>query len=149
MELSQFTDYALRTLIRAALCAPGERTSAREIAEGYGISLNHVVKVVHRLAGLGLLDTARGRGGGLALARPAAEINVGEVVRRTENLAIAECLGPGGGSCAISPACALKRALAEARAAFLTTLDSYTLADLTAPRAHLSRLLGAAASPAT
>ena len=142
MELSQFTDYALRALIRAAVCAPGERTSAREIADVYGISRNHVVKVVHKLSKLGYLDTLRGRGGGVALAMPAAEIGVGEVVRKTENLALVECFEAGGGACCISPACRLKGALAEARRAFLGVLDSYSIDDLARPRDPLRALLG-------
>ena len=149
MEVSQFTDYSLRVLIRAALCESGERTSAREIAEGYGISHNHIVKVVHNLGKLGYLETARGRGGGIALARPAIEIGVGEVVRATENLALVECLGVGGGGCAITPVCDLKRVFAEARGAFLAVLDSYTLDDLVRSRGALRSLLDPLATPAT
>ncbi len=148
MEVSQFTDYSLRALIRTALAAPGERTSAREIAEGYGISYNHVVKVVHNLAKLGYLHTSRGRGGGIALARPADEIGVGEVVRDTENLALVECLSHGGGACPISPACDLKRVFAEARRAFLEVLDRYTLGDLVRTPAGLRAILTPPATPA-
>ena len=149
MELSQFTDYSLRVLIRAAVCEPGERTSARKIADAYGISHNHIVKVVHNLSKLGYLETTRGRGGGIALARPASEIGVGEVVRQTENLAIVECLGPGGGSCCISPACGLKRVLAEAKGEFLKTLDRYQLSDICRPRSELRSLLGVQTAAAT
>jgi Rrf2 family nitric oxide-sensitive transcriptional repressor len=149
MELSQFTDYSLRALIRAAVCEPGERTSAREIADAFGISHNHIVKVVHNLSKLGYLLTARGRGGGIALAMPAGDIGVGDVVRKTENLAIVECLSAGGGACCIAPACTLKRALAEARRAFLAVLDGYTIADLAKPRSPLRSLLGAGTPRAT
>ena len=148
MELSQFTDYSLRVLIRAAVCEPGERTSAREIADAYGISHNHIVKVVHNLARRGYLETTRGRGGGIALARPADEIGVGQIVRETETLALAECLGSGGGSCCISPACTLKRILGEAKNAFLKLLDGYTIADIARPRSALRELLGAAPAAA-
>ncbi len=147
MELSQFTDYSLRVLICAAVCDAGERTSARAIAECYDVSHNHIVKVVHNLAKLGYLATTRGRGGGIALSRPAGEIGVGEIVRKTENLALAECLVPDGGPCCISPACSLKRVLADAKHAFLASLDQYTIADISQPRAALRELLGNA--PAT
>lgn len=149
MEVSQFTDYSLRVLIRAALCEVGERTSAREIADGFGISHNHIVKVVHNLAKLGYLETSRGRGGGIALARPASEIGIGEIVRKTENLALVECLGSEGGCCVISPVCDLKRVFAEARQAFLAVLERYTLDDLVRPKGPLRSLLIPAAVGAT
>jgi Rrf2 family nitric oxide-sensitive transcriptional repressor len=144
MEISQFTDYSLRVLIRAALCEAGERTSAREIADGFGISHNHIVKVVHNLAKLGYLETSRGRGGGITLARPATEIGVGEIVRKTENLALVECLGSKGGCCVISPVCDLKRVFAEARNAFLAVLERYTLDDLVRSKSALRSLLNPA-----
>ncbi len=142
MELSQFTDYSLRVLIRAATCKNGERTSARKIAEIYAISYNHVAKVTHHLAKLGYLDTARGRGGGLVLSHPASEIGIGEIVRKTENFALVECLKPNGGNCCISPACKLKHIFAEARDAFLECLDRYSLDEITRSQATLELLLG-------
>ncbi len=149
MEISQFTDYSLRVLIRAALCAPDERTSAREIAEGYGISHHHLVKVAHNLSKLGYLKTSRGRGGGIALARPAKEILVGEIVRKTETLALVECLSASGGGCPISPICDLKHVFAEARNAFLAVLDRYTLDDLVRPKAALLSILHPVQATAT
>ena len=92
MQLSQFTDYALRTLILTALNA-GRRTTIEEVATTYGISKEHVRKVVHQLTRLGFLEGTRGRGGGIRLAMPAEAIRIGDVVRGTEtNFAMAECL---------------------------------------------------------
>ncbi|MCP4846480.1 MAG: Rrf2 family transcriptional regulator [Verrucomicrobiaceae bacterium] len=143
MELSLFTDYSLRVLIRAAACKEGERTSAREIAQTFAISYNHVVKVTHHLAKLGYLDTARGRNGGVALSRPASQIGIGEIVRKTENFALVECFKTSGNACCISPACKLKRIFAEARDAFLNCLDRYSLDEITSSQATLTLLLSA------
>jgi Rrf2 family nitric oxide-sensitive transcriptional repressor len=142
MRLTRYTDYALRTLIYLGLHEP-RQSSIAEIARAYGISENHLTKVVHQLGRLGLIRTTRGRGGGLRLGRPAAEIVVGAVVRQTEDdLALVECFASG--ACAITASCRLKRALGEALAAFLGVLDGYTLADLLADEAgpEISRLLG-------
>ncbi|MDP4001948.1 Rrf2 family transcriptional regulator [Methylobacterium sp. NEAU K] len=128
MRLTRYTDYALRTLIYVGLHEPGQ-SSIAEIARAYGISENHLTKVVHQLGRLGLIRTIRGRGGGLRLAKPPAEIVIGAVVRQTEDdLALVECFD--NGACAITAPCRLRRALGEALAAFLAVLDSYTLADL-------------------
>lgn len=128
MRLTRYTDYALRTLIYLGLNEP-RQSSIGEIARAYGISENHLTKVVHQLGRLGLVRTIRGRGGGLRLALDPAEIVVGAVVRQTEeDLALVECFS--GGACAITPSCRLRRVLGEALAAFLAVLDRYTLADL-------------------
>lgn len=128
MRLTRYTDYALRTLIFVGLNEP-RQSSIAEIARAYGISESHLTKVVHQLGRLGLIRTIRGRGGGLRLARPPAEIVVGAVVRQTEeDLALVECFASG--ACAITAPCRLRRALGEALAAFLAVLDRYTLADL-------------------
>jgi Rrf2 family nitric oxide-sensitive transcriptional repressor len=142
MRLTRYTDYALRTLIYVGLNEP-RQSSIAEIARAYGISENHLTKVVHQLGRLGLIRTIRGRGGGLRLGRPAFEIVVGVVVRQTEDdLALVECFASG--ACAITAPCRLRRALGEALAAFLAVLDGYTLADLLADEAgpEISRLLG-------
>ncbi len=124
MRLTRYTDYALRVLLHAATHPEG-RASIADVAETHKISKNHVMKVVNHLANDGFLDTVRGRGGGFRLARPAAEIRLGDVVRRTEpDLQAAEC-----GSCAIRIGCGLTPLLGEAMAAFLASLDSRTLAD--------------------
>lgn len=130
MKLTQYTDYSLRVLMYLGF-KDGPATIS-EIAERYDISRNHVVKVVHQLGQLGYLQTVRGKGGGLRLARPAAAINVGAVVRDMESMEVAECLGDHN-TCILSPACVMRSALADAVKAFLATLDGYTLEDLILP----------------
>jgi Rrf2 family transcriptional regulator, nitric oxide-sensitive transcriptional repressor len=134
MRLTTFSDYAFRVLIYLGSAPQGLATIA-DIAAAYGISENHLMKVVHRLARLGYLETVRGKGGGMRLARAPAEINVGEVLRATEDgFELVECMGEGESDCRIARACVLKGALEEATAAFLQALDRYTLADLLRPR---------------
>ena len=136
MRLNVFTDYCLRVLMFVATRPQGRSTIA-DIAKAYAISEHHVVKVVHRLGQEGLLLTTRGRGGGLALARPAREIGLGEVVRRVEGEGpVVDCT-----ACAIAPACRLAAALAEATRAFHGALDRHTLEDLTRNREALSSVL--------
>ncbi|MGE4482232.1 Rrf2 family transcriptional regulator [Acidocella sp.] len=135
MRLTKFTDYGLRTLIYLAL-APDRLAMIAEIAEAYEISENHMVKVVHRLGQAGLVETLRGRHGGLRLACPAEQIGLGDVVRALEqDLALAEC--QGGGGCAIRGACRLESILDEALAALLAVLDRYTLADVATPQSSV------------
>ncbi|MBL9157037.1 MAG: Rrf2 family transcriptional regulator [Verrucomicrobiales bacterium] len=136
MELSRFTDYSLRTLLYAGL-HPDRILTVPEVAVAYGISENHLVKITHKLGKLGYLETRRGRAGGFRLSREPSSINLGEVVRATESLALVECLGSDGGRCPIVRACALKRVIAEARDAFLETFDRYTLQDMLRPREAL------------
>jgi Rrf2 family nitric oxide-sensitive transcriptional repressor len=132
MHLTRFTDYSLRTLIYVGL--QGERrASIAEIARAYAISEHHLNKVVHHLGQIGLLETVRGRNGGIRLARPAEQIRIGAVVREVEgHMAVMECRGTE--PCAIAGVCVLERALWEGLAAFLAVLDKYTLADLLAAR---------------
>lgn len=133
MRLATFSDYAFRVLIYLG-SAPQSLATIADIAKAYGVSENHLMKVVHQLARLGYVETVRGKGGGMRLARPAREINVGEVLRATEDgFDIVECMGEGGSDCRIVRACALRGALGEAVQAFLATLDRYTLADLVRP----------------
>jgi Rrf2 family nitric oxide-sensitive transcriptional repressor len=132
VRLTQFSDYALRTLIY--LGAHDERlVSVTEIARSYRISYNHLVKVTGRLVELGLVEAVRGRGGGLRLAADPSAISVGWLIRRTEpDLDLVECFNSTVDTCPITPACRLRHALKEARQAFLETLDGYTLADMLA-----------------
>ena len=141
MRLTLWTDYALRTLIYVG--AKGDRLSTiAEIAESFGVSKTHRMKVVNKLGQQGYIDTVRGKGGGIRLRRPPAEIRVGAVVRETEeDLAVMGCLTESG-FCRIEGCCVLRRALRQATLAFLRTLDGYTLADLLAPGAVLVRSLG-------
>ena len=149
MKLTRYTDYALRVLMHLA-ARPDRLSSIGEIARSYGISQNHLMKVVHDLRKAGYVDAVRGRSGGIRLARPPTEINVGAVVRHTEEgFDLVDC-----GSCVIAPACGLTGVLGEALGAFMRVLDSYTLGDLTANRAEalrdlfvLPRLKQAAAAP--
>ena len=130
MQLTLFSDYSLRILLY--LSAHGERRVALpEIAAAYGISHHHLVKVTQRLIEAELLISARGRGGGLRLAREPETINLAEVVRLTEpHLDLVECFDRSKNTCPIDGACGLKGALKRARAAFLDELARYTLADL-------------------
>ena len=140
MHLTTFSDYTLRTLMYLAL-RPNTLCTIDEIAEAYGVSANHLTKVVHQAAQSGEVATVRGQHGGLRLARAAETINIGAVLRRTENdLDIAPCFGAGA-ACAIQPACVLQGVLGDALAAFFAVLDRTTLADLVRPRRRLSRLL--------
>ncbi|HET7879924.1 MAG TPA: Rrf2 family transcriptional regulator [Acetobacteraceae bacterium] len=140
MRLTDFTDYTLRTLIYLAL-QPERLVTIADIAKAFGISANHLMKVVHQLAVSGDVATVRGRRGGLRLARPPSTINIGAVVRRTEpDMAIVACFAAPA-RCVINDACVLQHALADALKAFLSVLDGYTLADLVAPRRALADLL--------
>ncbi len=140
MEISQFTDYSLRVLIRAAVNEPGELITSRQVAEEYGLSYNHITKVTHNLALNGYLKTVRGRGGGFALARPASQIGIGEIIRKTEDMSYLECLRSDGGKCCISTACHLKVIFIEARAALLNVLDQYSLADVAKRKSALRKI---------
>ena len=140
MRLTLHTDYALRVLMHVG-AKGGALSTIAEIVEHFDISRGHVMKVVHRLGRLGYLDTIRGKHGGLRLARKAAQINVGAVVRdMEEELGVLGCLQGNEGYCRIEGCCVLRCALRDATNAFLATLDGYTLADLVRPRA-LPRLL--------
>ncbi|MCP9318875.1 Rrf2 family transcriptional regulator [Acetobacter persici] len=140
MRLTLYTDYALRTLLYLGGHAD-RRVSIREVAQAYGISENHLVKVIHHLGRGGFVDTLRGRHGGLMLSRPPEQINLGDVVRHTEDdMALVGCMVPPGreGSragerCVLAPACTLRGVLGEALGAFMAVLDGQTLADLLRP----------------
>ncbi len=141
MRLTLGTDFALRTLIYVG--TQGERLATiAEIAQTFGISKTHLMKVVNRLGQQGYLEPVRGKGGGLRLGRSPDRINLGAIVRETEeDLAVMGCLAEKD-FCRIEGCCVLRRALREATDAFLRTLDRYTLADLLLPRAKLARSLG-------
>jgi Rrf2 family nitric oxide-sensitive transcriptional repressor len=144
MRLTAYTDYTLRTLMYLAVNADRHATIA-EIARTYRISETHLMKIVHQLGVAGDIETIRGRNGGIHLSKPAADINLGAVVRRTEpDMDLVACFEDAG-TCAIGEACVLRTALHQALAAFLAVLDRYTLADLVAPRRKLATLLGLAA----
>lgn len=141
MRLTAYTDFSLRVLIYLAL-NPDRRPTIAEIAGRYAISRAHLMKVVRHLGLNGYVETVRGKGGGLTLARPLERVTIGEVVRQTEpDVALVACFDPGAPVCVIAPACRLKGKLAEARAAFLKVLDDCTLAEVVANRAALEMLL--------
>lgn len=141
MHLTLHTDYSLRVLLYLKLRG-NERSTIQGISEAYGISRNHLMKVVQRLAQLGYVEANRGRGGGLRLAVEPGEINIGRVVEQTEpHLDLVECFDMETNTCPIVPACELKSALGKAQQAFLETLRGYTLADLGSSRRRLLRLL--------
>jgi Rrf2 family nitric oxide-sensitive transcriptional repressor len=141
MQLSYFTDYALRLLLYSA--AHGERwCTSDEIAQTFDVSRHHIVKVVNALQRQGYLETQRGRGGGFRLARPASAITVGEVVRKNEaTLAVVECFAPETNTCPLAPACGLKGALRAASQAFFERLDGYSIDDLVRRRRWKARLI--------
>ena len=141
MRLTVYTDYALRVLMYLAL-KEDELATIAEISASYGISRNHLMKVAHQLGVAGYVETVRGRGGGLRLARRIEAIGLGEVVRFTEpDMAIVSCFKPIDAPCAIRPSCVLRQALQKSRDAFMSVLDDYTLSDLVRPRGRLVGLL--------
>jgi Rrf2 family nitric oxide-sensitive transcriptional repressor len=130
MRLTVFTDNALRCLIALGL-EPDHSTTIGEVATRMGMSEEHLVKVVQRLAHLGLVRSTRGRGGGIRLAVAPAAINLGALVRETEeNMVLVECFSAERNGCPISPACGLAGVLDQALRAFLDVLDRHTLADV-------------------
>ncbi len=141
MHLTLHSDYALRVLLYLRLREDG-RCTIQQIAASYGISRNHLMKVVQRLVGLGYVASTRGRGGGLLLAKPPEEINLGRLVEQMEpHMNLVECFDPATNTCPIALACDLKSLLGEAQRAFLSTLRRYTLADLGTRKERLRELL--------
>lgn len=141
MRMTQHTDYALRMLIYLATRS-GDACTVSDVADAYGLSRNHLLKVALNLKNMGLVETTRGRAGGIALACPPERINLGRLVRRMEDdFALVECLKTDGGHCVITPACRLKDVVREALDAYLAVFDKYSLADLTANMDILARLL--------
>ena len=135
MRLTQWSDYSLRVLMYCAVHDGRDRpVTISEIQQAHGIARNHLTKVVMSLAGLGYLETTRGRGGGLRLLAPASKINVGDVVRHTEtDFRLLECFDPEHNTCRLDGRCRLKSVVQEASARFLEVLDGVTLADLLTP----------------
>lgn len=143
VRLTQFSDYALRTVLY--LGAHREAVvPVADIAQSYGISYHHLTKVAARLCEIGVTEAVRGRHGGLRLAITPAALNVGWLVRQTEpDFALVECFDAATDQCPITPACKLRTVLHDALAQFLAVLDQYTLADFlhgTTRRQELIRL---------
>ncbi len=141
MRLTTFSDYTLRVLMFLAL-NPDRLVTVPEIAAAYGISENHLVKVVHQLSRSGTVEAVRGKGGGLRLAHDPKDIRLGQIVRASEGTApIVECLSDDPTHCRIAPACRLAAILVRAFEALFATLDEYTLADLVRTPRKLEALL--------
>ena len=141
MRLTAFSDYSLRVLIYLA-AAPGRRSTVADIAAAFGISENHLVKVVHCLGRGGILRNTRGRNGGIRLARAPEDISVAEVVRLTEGGdGPAECFDRATNTCLLGGGCGLQRILREAVGEFYTVLGRYSVADLRASPARARALL--------
>ena len=137
LHLSRFTDYALRTLMYLA-CEPGRAVSVEEVSRAYDISFHHVSKISRALVAARWVESRRGRSGGMQLAVDPETLTVATVIRRMEpNLNLVECFDPATNTCRIRKSCRLSGALERARAAFLGSLDSTTLADLVAEPAGL------------
>lgn len=128
MHLTRHTDYAIRTLIYLGVSDTEERIQIRQVCEAFNLPINHLSKVVNKLARLGYIDSRRGRGGGILLGKPPAQIHIGELVRAMEpTLTPINCFEP---RCALLPDCRFKGILALASDAFIHTIDAYTLEDL-------------------
>lgn len=149
MRLTQWTDYALRLLMYCAVHQQREHPiTISEVAQVHNISRSHLTKIVQDLAGRGLLETTRGRGGGMRLLRPAQEVSLGTVVRATEtDFDMVECFNPATNACYLSSNCRLKSVLSQATQAFLRTLDGVTLADLVADADAAALMRSAAGQP--
>jgi len=142
MQLSRYSDYSIRVLMQAALQAPA-RVTVDEVADTFGISRHHLVKVVHDLGRSGHLVTHRGVGGGFTLARPSVDIRLGDIVRLGEETeTVIDCRDGEKRRCRLLPACRLKGVLDEAAAAFFEVLDRYSLADVVKQPAKMRAVLG-------
>ncbi len=141
MQLTAYTDYALRVLMYLAVHDDRLATIA-EMASVYNISKNHLMKIVHQLGQEGFIETVRGRGGGLRLGQSPEQVALGQVVRKMEpHFNLVECFDPAANRCPITPECHLFAVLETARDAFLAVLDRYTLADLIQDKSALTTLL--------
>lgn len=142
MRMTQQTDYALRILLYLAV-RPDQTCRVADVADAFEVSRGHLLKIALRLKRLGHIQTARGRAGGIRLARAPEEIGIGALVRAIEGeFPLVECLHARGGACVISPACKMKAMFHEALDAYLAVLDSFTLADAARNGAMLRPLLG-------
>ncbi len=132
MRLTMFTDYSLRTLMY--LSQHQDRVcTAREVAERYNISLNHIVKVVHKLSQLGFINSMKGKNGGITLNRPPEEINLWDLVKKLEpDFTIVECFDSNSNTCRIVSACGLRTIFQDAMQSFASTLAKRSLADAVA-----------------
>lgn len=141
MRLTLFSDYSIRVLLYLSV-HDDKLSNIKEIADSYQISKNHLMKVIYQLGKLGYIETIRGRNGGIRLAKEPSEINIGQLVRQTEeDFNIVECFCPEMNNCPISSACTVKNVLYQALHAFLEVLDGYTLQDISENKIQLKHLL--------
>ncbi|TQI78420.1 BadM/Rrf2 family transcriptional regulator [Serratia fonticola] len=138
MQLTSFTDYGLRALIYMASLPADKMTSISEVTEVYGVSRNHMVKIINQLSREGFVTAVRGKNGGIRLGKPAESIRLGDVVRALEPLSLVNCSSE---FCHITPACRLKQVLQQAVQNFLEELDKHTLADMVEDNLPLYKLL--------
>lgn len=142
MRLTMYTDFSLRVLMYIGTKEKNELSTIQEISTAYGISKNHLMKVTYELGKMGLIETIRGRGGGIRLAFLPEEINIGAVVRQTEDdFNLVECFNCSTNSCVITPVCKLRNVLHQALAAYIAVLDQYTLQDLLGNKDELGAIL--------
>lgn len=133
MRLSEYTDYSLRVLMYCA-AHPDRLVTIGELAQHHQLSKNHLMKIVNDLSRQGVLETTRGRGGGLRLLQSPDDIRVGSVVRATEtDFRLVECFNPETNTCTLSAVCRLKQVFDAALQAYFRALDAVTLADITTP----------------
>jgi Rrf2 family transcriptional regulator, nitric oxide-sensitive transcriptional repressor len=144
MRLAEYTDYTLRVLMYCAANRDRLVTIA-EIADSYGVSKNHLMKIVNDLARQGVVATTRGRGGGLELLKAPKDIRIGDVVRTSEtDFRLVECFDSETNTCSITATCRLRGLLDRALLAYFRELDSATLADIVSP-ASVPRAMAATA----
>ena len=149
MRLTQWTDYTLRVLMYCA-ARPQQLVTIGELADHYDVSKNHLMKIVNDLARQGMVETTRGRGGGLRLVKDPDQIRVGDVVRKSEtDFRLVECFDPETNRCTLSPSCRLKGLFSDALNAYFKELDGMTLADLTRPAKSDATHLPSFGMPAT
>ncbi|MGF6757897.1 RrF2 family transcriptional regulator [Paraburkholderia sp. GAS42] len=149
MRLTDYTDYSVRVMLYLAVRRDGLST-IQDISDAYGISKNHLMKVVQRLGELGWIETTRGRNGGLRLVERSESLTIGQIVRATEHdFALVACFAAGQHAgrdgkpcCVIQSQCGLKGVLEAARDAFFAELDRHTIGELAQPAAPLAALLG-------
>ena len=138
MQLTSFTDYGLRALIYMASLPEDRMTNISQVTEVYGVSRNHMVKIINQLSRAGLVTAVRGKNGGIKLGKPANTIYIGDVVRELEPLTLVNCAAE---FCHITPACRLKQVLHTAVEHFLDELNQFTLADMVKDNSTLYKLL--------
>ena len=139
MRLADYTDFTLRVLMYCA-ARPQQLVTISELAEHHGVSRNHLMKIVTDLGRQGVLETTRGRGGGLRLRKDPAKLRIGDLVRASEtDFRLVECFDPRTNQCTLTPSCRLKGLFNAALRAYFKELDAMTLADIAGPAVNPAR----------